>query len=138
MLGLQVPIPEHFRTQVARVIFDMGEPEGRLSLSLQKKLHNTLLRLVGAATTRSSVWLPLLRRIDRWIMGNCAGSVKREILADLCAKSPHLLNSMPQCRRHVQALSRALFLSAVLNPAALRRIEEAIKAEMLQSTGTTE
>jgi len=133
MLGLQVPTPEHFRTQVARVIFDMGEPEGRLPIVLQKHLHSAVLRVADLSTRKSARWLPLLRRVDRWSMGYCAGSIKREILTDICANTPHLLSSMPQCRQHVQALSRALFLSAVLHPAALRRIEDAVKAESLQA-----
>ena len=129
MLGMQVPAPDHFRTRVARILFDMSDPEGRLPVPVQRQLHNAVARMTVLAARGSARWLPVLRRIDRWAMTHCAGSIKREILAEVCARAPQLLNSMPQCRHHVQALSRALFLSSVLHPAALKRIEDAVRAE---------
>jgi len=129
VLGLQVPEPYHFRTKVARILFDMGDPDGRLPISAQQNLSNAVARVVVKAARGSARWAPILQSIDRWAMTYCAGSIKREMLAEICARAPHLLNSMPQCRNHVQALSRALFLSSVLHPAALKRIEDAVLAE---------
>jgi len=131
MLGAQVPSPDHFQTQVARVLFDMTDTQGRIPMPMQNALRASVVRAAALVARGGTRWAPLLRRMDRFVMGYCAGSVKREILADLCGSAPHLLSIMPQCRQNVQALSRALFLSSVLHPAALRRIEDAVMAEIL-------
>jgi len=65
----------------------------------------------------------------------CDGETKRAALKLVCETSSSLFASMPNASGQARTLARAVFLSGILNPAALARIESAVKAEMERMDG---
>ncbi len=131
LLGSRVPTSEHFETSVAQVLFDCAEaPAAVLSAPMQTTFLARLSRLLSrVALQRLTEAVPLLQRIDRDVLPRCTGPTRRAVLAMICDRAPHALSVMPQSSAQAHTLSRALFLSSVLHPQALRRIEQAVRAE---------
>lgn len=136
LLGARVPSTEHFESAVARVLFDAsGETSDALPESLQRRVLVLLKRLTRISPAGVMAIVPLLGRIDRELVPRCSGAVRREILSTVCDRAPFALASMPQSSTQAHTLSRALFLSGVLHPDALHRIEKAVEAEGVRISG---
>jgi len=76
-----------------------------------------------------------LAKIDKSVLPVCDGETKRAALKLVCETSSSLFASMPNASGQARTLARAVFLSGILNPAALARIESAVKAEMERMDG---
>lgn len=137
LLGSRVPAPEHFETAVGAVLFDKADPpEKALAAEEQASFLVRLSRLLSRAAPRGLMEIvPLLRRIDREVLPACGGPARREALSMICSRAPHALSAMPQASAQAHSLSRALFLSGVLHPQALQRIEQAVRAEGIEVGG---
>ncbi|MCX8016587.1 MAG: hypothetical protein N2690_01600 [Rhodocyclaceae bacterium] len=137
LLGQRIPLPEHFETDLALEIFE-DEPDWRpalpslMEIMLIEGVGKLLLR-VGSRNLASV--MPLLMSFDRFVFGRLSADARRRFLAQVCDLAPQALAAMPRANEQVRVLSRAIFLAGVLNPAALQRIEAAIRAEGLLKEG---
>lgn len=137
LFGQRIPLPEHFETDLALEIFK-DEIGSRPSLpnAMETMLVNgvgKLLLRVGSRNLASVA--PLLASFDRVVFGRLSADARRRFLAQVCDRAPQALAAMPRANEQVRVLSRAMFLAGVLNPAALQRIEAALRAEGLLKEG---
>lgn len=132
LLGSRVPEAQHFETNAARVLFehavdaaaDVAPPV------VQTRFLALLARFLTRIAPRGIIeHVPLMGRVDE-VLARCSGPTRREALALICAHAPNILAAMPQASAQVHALSRAVFLSSVLQPQALQRIEQALREDI--------
>ena len=139
LLGGEVPQRHHFETRVARILLDDSDaPKREMPPEQQRRLLTAVARWIRGFAGKTggllSSWR-MLAWLDRDALPHCGGQTRREVLGLVCEHAPQALGAMPQASGQVHAISRALYVSSVLHPDALRRIEAAIRADDVGSGG---
>lgn len=129
LLDSRIPAPDHFLTKAAQILFDVDDNRRVLPEQIQKTFLKAFVALLESLPSRIVGVMPLLGQIDQIVLPLCSGPIRRKVLEQICALAPRVLFAMPQAHAHVRSLSRAYFISGILHPQALKRIEAAIRAE---------
>lgn len=139
LLGGEVPQRHHFETRLARILLEDGDaPSRELPPEQQQRLLTAVARWIKGFASKAGGLLSSWRMLvwlDRDALPYCSGATRREVLGLVCEHAPQALGAMPQASGQVHAVSRALYVSSVLHPDALRRIEAAIRADEMGSGG---
>lgn len=121
-------VAAHFESDVAKAVFnDKGRAVwgGTIQIGIESRILNWLSKASPKQIMRWS------RQIDILIVPILSPSGFREFCSFLCEHLPQAIESMPNTKESVTALSRAVHLSRFINPPALDRISEALRQEGL-------